>query len=130
LRERVIPLPALKEGIMAIPSITIQLDKPRRLRLGMGVSVAFEQLTGINLFTFQKELSATLCCQLLWMMFKEEDPELTLEQTARLIDDNADNLGSILKSLPQALRAAQGVKIEEEEDPNAEAPIVEEPAKK
>ena len=58
---------------MAIPFIMINLDRPRKLRFGMGAMVEFEQLTGIKLMELNDEMSMDVCSKILWIMLKQED---------------------------------------------------------
>ncbi len=91
---------------MAIPFITINLDKPRKLRFGMGAMVEFEQLTGIKLMSINDEMSIDTCAKILWVMLKQEDKELTLEQTCVLVDDYAENITDIMTTVTEAIQAA------------------------
>jgi len=91
---------------MAIPFTMINLDKPRKLRMGMGAMVEFEQLTGIKITEIESEISMDVCAKLLWVMLKQDEPELTLEGTWKLVDDNADNLNDITLAVGAAITAA------------------------
>jgi len=77
---------------MPIPSVTIELDKPRHMRLGMGAMVEFEQITGLNILGVDLDrLDMTTTAQLLLAMLRHEDKELTLERVIELIDEKADD---------------------------------------
>lgn len=91
---------------MAIPFIMINLDRPRKLRFGMGAMVEFEQLTGIKLMSLSDEMSMDICSKLLWIMLKQEDKELTLEKTWELIDENAESITEIISAITKAIEAA------------------------
>ena len=91
---------------MAIPFVTIELDRPRKLRFGMAAMIEFEQITGTKLTAMESEISVELCGQLLWIMLKQDEPELTLEKTCTLIDEYADNITEIITKVSQAVNVA------------------------
>ncbi|QRN84838.1 hypothetical protein JR334_07575 [Clostridia bacterium] len=91
---------------MAIPFIMMSLDKPRKLRFGMGAMVEFEQLTGIKLMELNDEMSMDVCSKLLWIMLKQEDKELTLEKTCELIDEYAESITEVITAITKAIEAA------------------------
>ncbi|WP_128426288.1 hypothetical protein [Gudongella oleilytica] len=91
---------------MAIPFIMINLDKPRKLRFGMGAMVEFEQLTGIKLMELNDEMSMDVCSKILWIMLKQEDKELTLEKTCELIDEYAESITEVITAITRAIEAA------------------------
>lgn len=99
---------------MAIPFITIELDKPYKLRFGMGAQVEFEQTSGMKIKDLGKELetglSATTLSRVLFVMLRKEDKSLTLEAVYDLVDDYADNMPYITEKVSQAIIAAYEVK--------------------
>ena len=107
---------------MAIPFIMITLDKPRKLRLGMGAIREFEGISGKSINALNEdEVSVTLLSQLLWVMLKQDDPELTWEDSDRLVDDNVDGgLPTIITAINAAVNAAMSTGAI---SPNAKAPV-------
>ena len=93
---------------MAIPFIPIELDKPRRLRFGLGAMVEFEQLTGIKLASIGDEMSFEVCAKLLWIMLKQDEPELTLEQIYKLVDEHSNSVAEVISLVTEAVTAAMG----------------------
>lgn len=91
---------------MAIPFIMINLDRPRKLRFGMGAMVEFEQLTGIKLMELNDEMSMDICSKILWIMLKQEDKELTLQKTCELIDEYAESITEVITAITKAIEAA------------------------
>ena len=91
---------------MAIPFIMIDLDRPRKLRFGMGAMVEFEQLTGIKLMELNDEMSMDVCSKILWIMLKQEDKELTLQKTCELIDEYAESITDVITAITKAIEAA------------------------
>lgn len=91
---------------MAIPFIMIDLDRPRKLRFGMGAMVEFEQLTGIKLMELNDEMSMDICSKILWIMLKQEDKELTLQKTCELIDEYAESITEVITAITKAIAAA------------------------
>ena len=91
---------------MAIPFVMINLDKPYKLKFGMGAQVEFEQLTGIKVMSIQDEISVELCAKMLWVMLKQEDKEITLEKTCQLVDEYANNMTDVIQTVSKAIEAA------------------------
>lgn len=89
-----------------IQSVIIELDKPRRLRFGMGAANEFEQLTGKKVAEFDDNFTMELCSELIWAMLRQEEPDLTLKDTVKLIDENAISLADVIKKTSQAIRVA------------------------
>ena len=102
---------------MAISFKMIELDRPRKLRFTMGAVMEFEDLTGIKVGELNGEISGTTCIKLLWTMLRQEDPSLTLDDVAILVDEHADNLNYVITTTMQAARIA----FNGDEDPNAVA---------
>jgi len=103
-----------------IPFVTINLDKPRKMRFGMGAMVEFEQLTGIKLMDLEDEMSLETCAKVMWIMLKQEDRELTFEKTLELIDEYSDNLNDVIAKVTEAIQAAFKTNIE---SPNVGKPM-------
>lgn len=101
-----------------IPFVVINLDHPRKLRFGMGAMVEFEQLTGIKLMDIGDKMSFEICAKVLWIMLKQEEKELTFENTLNLIDDYADNFNDVIEKVTEAISAA----FEKGNSPNAPTP--------
>ncbi len=108
---------------MAIPFLMINLDKPRKLRFGMGAMVEFEQLTGIKLASLNEEMSMETCAKIIWVMLRQEDKDLTLEDTCKLIDDYAENIEDITTAATDAITIAfQGGNQGGNKAPNSRKP--------
>jgi hypothetical protein len=107
---------------MAIPFITIELDKPYQIRFGMGTQLEYEQLSGKTIPQLGNEmltgLSATTLNKVLFVMLKKEIKDLTLEKTTELIDDYS-NITYVTEKVCAAVNAAYETKL-----PNAETPEV------
>ena len=84
----------------------INLDRPRKLRFGMGAMVEFEQLTGIKLMELNDEMSMDVCSKILWIMLKQEDKELTLGKTCELIDEYGESITEVITAITKAIEAA------------------------
>lgn len=92
---------------MAIPFTIIQLDKPRKLRFGMGAQVEFEQSTGIMLTSLDtKNTSASVLYKALWIMLRQEDEALSFKDACNLVDEYAEDVQSVLKKVGEAIQAA------------------------
>lgn len=89
-----------------IQSVIIELDKPRKLRFGMGAASDFEQLTGKKVTEFDDNFTMELCKELIWVMLMQDEPDLTLKDTVKLIDDNAKSLSDVIRKTSQAVKVA------------------------
>ena len=89
-----------------IPFTTITLDRPRRLRFGMSAMCEFEQLTGIRLTSLGDDISMDTLSKLLWVMLKQDEPTLTLQETCALVDENTDDLNAVITAVGQAIQSA------------------------
>jgi len=103
-----------------IPFITITLDRPRRLRFGMSSMLEFEGVTGLKLRDLDSDLSMDVTAKLLWVMLRQDEPTLTLEQVCLLVDEHAASLTDIITAVSQAVSAAFTTG---DELPNAPAPV-------
>lgn len=96
-----------------IPFVILKLDKPYKLRFGMGAQVEFEQSTGIRLKQLADELdndpSMETIANALWAMLRRENKELTFEAVCELVDDNAENLTEITRTVSRAIEEAWAV---------------------
>lgn len=106
---------------MAIPFITIELDKVYSLRFGMGAQIQYEQISGQKIPELGKEMQAGMSVktlgQVLFAMLKRENKDLTLEKVSDLVDDNSDNMQYITDRVCEAIEAAYRTNL-----PNEEAP--------
>lgn len=106
---------------MAIPFITIILDKPYQVRFGMGSQLQYEQISGKTMpqlgIEMQTGLSVTSLCQVLYVMLKKEIKDLTFEKTAELVDDYAENLPYITEKVCEAVEAAYETNLPKNEEP-------------
>jgi hypothetical protein len=88
-----------------IPYITLKLDKIYDLRMGMASSIRFQQLNGYTVFDIA-EFTLEVCAQVIWTLISEERPELTLADTIKLIDENADDITSVISAAVNVVRSA------------------------
>lgn len=106
---------------MAIPFVSIILDKPYQIRFGMGAQLQYEQISGKTMPQLGREmqtgLSVTSLCQVLYVMLKREVKDLTFEKTAELVDDYAENLPYITEKVCEAINAAYETKALKNEIP-------------
>jgi hypothetical protein len=93
-----------------IPFVMIELDRPRKLRFGMGATVEFEQITGRKIVTLKvSEISGELCSKLLYVMLKQDDPELTIDQSNKLVDEYAESMPYVITKVAEAVNIAYKV---------------------
>ena len=99
------------------PSVLIELDKPRNIRLNTNALVKVEEVTGRPISSF---LPGTVGMRdiraFLWAGLTHEDRELTLYETGQLMDEADYNY--IEDKVTEAIRIAMNYKDNEESDPN------------
>ena len=95
---------------MAIPFVSIELDRVYNLRFGMGAQVEFEQVTGINCTQIEENASITTYAKVLWIMLRRDTKELTFEQVLDLVDNYALNETYVIEKVAEAIQAAFEVK--------------------
>lgn len=74
--------------------------------MGLGSIVEYEQITGKKITEIDEEMTITDCAELLWIMLKQEDKDLTLQSTCDLIDEYADNVQMVMEKVTEAITAA------------------------
>lgn len=90
-----------------IPYVELTLDgKAYKLRFGMGAMVAFEKSTGKKLMEIDENMSVETTAELLYAMMRQENKELTFEDTMDLVDNGADSLTDITAKVTEAIMAA------------------------
>ena len=91
-----------------IPFVTINLDKPRRLRYGLGASITFEQMSGVKLASIgdDGDVPMKTMAYLLLAGLSHEDKDLTLDKVVQIVDDYADDLASVIGKITEAINAA------------------------
>lgn len=109
------------------PFIVLDLDKQRKLRFNLSAMVELEETTDIKLSQLEDgETSAKKITQVLWIMLKQEDPDLTFEQTVKLVDEHAPDMLTVINAVNKAVNLAFISKTDKgNESPNAKTPAVE-----
>jgi hypothetical protein len=102
---------------MPIPFEMITLDKPRRLRFGMGAIIEFEKVTGMKLMEIDG--SPDTYIKLLWYMLQADEPSLTLKDVCNLVDDYANSIGEVMLLVDKVM---DEIFPKVEPDPNAQTP--------
>ena len=102
-----------------IPFVVLNLDVPRKLRFGMGAMVEFEQSTGTKVRELDESLTMQQAAQLLWAMLRQDNPEITMAESNRLVDEYAKDVNEVIEKVAEAITVAFNG---EAERPNAPAP--------
>jgi hypothetical protein len=107
-----------------IPYVELNLDgKAYKLRFGMGAMVAFEKTTGKKLMELDENMSVETTAELLYAMMRQENKELTFEDTMTLVDNGADSITEITAKVTEAITAAfTGGKSKNANPPTTENP--------
>lgn len=101
------------------PFVVLDLDKPRKLRFTLSAMVELEDTTDIKLSQLEDgETSAKKITQVLWIMLKQDDPNLTFKQTVKLVDEHAPDMITVINAVNEAVNLAF-ISKEEKESPNA-----------
>lgn len=86
--------------------VTIELDKPRRIRFDINALSDAEEALGMGLgAVMQQQVGPRVLRALLWAGLKWEDKGLTLQRTGTLIQQYIEN-GGTLESLAEKLTEA------------------------
>lgn len=101
----------------AIPFMVIDLDKPRKLRLGMAAIVEYEMVTGEKVMGINKDSNMGTLMRLMWIMLKQEEPEMTFEQCLKLVDEYGGNLTEIMLIIGEVISMAFGSDEDEKQKP-------------
>lgn len=91
-----------------IPFIMYNLDKPRKLRMGMTAVVKFEQLTGVKIMSIGDDLSFEVASKMLWVMMTEEESDLqglSYDEFTRFIDEHANSVSEVIEKATEAMTA-------------------------
>ncbi|MFA5436559.1 MAG: hypothetical protein WC372_11025 [Candidatus Neomarinimicrobiota bacterium] len=92
---------------MPIPFKTIELDKAYKLRFGMGATMEFKELTGMSFSELGDNVSEQVLGQILWVMLKQENQDLTQKDVNKLIDEYFDGtMDDLMDLTQQAIQAA------------------------
>lgn len=101
-----------------IPFTTLELDKPRTLRLTFRVLRRFRELHGQDILrVFTTGMTVDAICDLLYASFSQDDPDLTREQLEDML--HAGMIGEISESILDLIERSTP---EETEEGNAESP--------
>ena len=91
---------------MGLPFVILELDRPRTLKLGMKAIIEFEKVTGKKIVELDSNASFEVYAQLLYVMLKQEDNDLTLDSTMILIDNYATDLTTVVEAIGEAIQVA------------------------
>lgn len=88
------------------PQVVIPLDKPRTIRLDLNTFATVEEITGLNLMNREEwgKLSLSTVRAFLYATFRQEDPDLTLEDVGALI--HLGNITEVMEAFKSGLEAA------------------------
>jgi hypothetical protein len=103
---------------MSIPFTTINLDKERKLRFGMRQLIDLEKLLGKPFSRIGFDISMEDITKMLYVGLKWDDSTLTLEKVIDLIDENSEDLSSILEITMEAFNNSLGKPKEDDEEKN------------
>jgi hypothetical protein len=91
---------------MAIPFVTIKLDKEYDLRLDFSAMYKYEQMTGRKISEAIENVSPTDAIDFMYVMLNVKDSSFTRESVTKLLDDHAESTLSIVKFVASAIGAA------------------------
>jgi hypothetical protein len=96
--------------------ITINLDKPRKLKFDLNAMAAYEDSTGKSAFTIGEDISAKSIRALLWASLIHEDSELTIEDVGSMI--HTGNMQEITQKINKLVQTSTDAGEEQTENPN------------
>jgi hypothetical protein len=69
-----------------VPTVTVEMDKPRTMRMDYNALVAIKKRTGVNILGGGFDVSdPELQVVLIWALLRAEDPSLTEEQVGSML---------------------------------------------
>lgn len=106
---------------MAKPFVTINLDKPRKLRYGMNQLIQLEETLGVSVSELNKvSMGLKELRVFLWAGLSWEDPDLTLEKAGELADE-AEDITYVAEKIGEALAASFGGEEKKKKGPAAKS---------
>ena len=106
---------------MAKPFVTVDLDRPRRLRYGMNQLIQLEEALGVPVSELtQVRMGLKELRLFLWVGLSWEDPDLTLEKAGELADE-AEDLTELAEKIGEALAASFGGEGKKKKGPVAKS---------
>lgn len=106
---------------MAKPFVTVDLDRPRRLRYGMNQLIQLEEALGVPVSELtQVRMGLKELRLFLWAGLSWEDPDLTLEKAGELADE-AEDLTELAEKIGEALAASFGGEGKKKKGPAAKS---------
>ena len=105
---------------MALPFIIHKFDKPRKLRFEIQHAIEFQQLTGIDFLMESKILSLDECVTALYIMLKDEEPDLTKEKTYEYVNKYFKSFTEFVSVILKVIQ--NSIEGEKEESPNVKTP--------
>lgn len=106
---------------MAKPFVTVDLDRPRRLRYGMNQLIQLEEALGVPISELTEVRMGLKELRLfLWVGLSWEDPDLTLEKAGELADE-AEDLTELAEKIGEALAASFGGEEKKKKGPAAKS---------
>ncbi len=83
--------------------VMLDLDRPYKLRFGMGAVVEFQELTGVTLEQLESERTLEMLMMALWVMLRQDDPDLSWNDARKLVDEHAADLETIVTATSRAI---------------------------
>lgn len=87
-----------------VPSVKVELDKERHLRLDFNALIAAEEATGKTFMEMQENVGIRDLRAILWAGFLHEDPDLTEEQVGAMV--HVGNLSRIFEVVQEAIASS------------------------
>lgn len=91
---------------MAIPFVSIELDKVYNLRFGMREQVEFEQLAGMTCAEIEDNAGITTFAKILWAMVRRDNKDITFAEVLDLVDNYAPSESYVMEKVTEAMEAA------------------------
>ena len=103
------------------PFVTLEFnDKPRRLKFGINALCEIEDVLGKPITELaDMSLGVREVRMFLWAAFKEDEPEITLQDVGNLMDQYKDGWVALAAKIGEAVSLAFGG----EEEKNAQEPV-------
>lgn len=83
--------------------VMLELDRPYKLRFGMGAVLEYQELTGTTLEQLESERTLEMLVMALWVMLRQDLPDLSWNDARELVDEHAADLDTIISATSRAI---------------------------
>jgi len=84
----------------------LELDRPVQLKFGMGAVEEWQSLTGMTLEQLETERTPEMLMMALWVMLRQDRPDLSWDDARKLVDEHAADLETVMLATSHAINVS------------------------